>query len=100
MIAKLLIKKDAKDFNLSMFSVEEQRSIAGEIFKIYLRQGKPEDAIRLLEFVNPMEHSAVMKEIADKAMNMADYQRAALIYEKIGDKLMAEYIRGNFLKAK
>ena len=54
--------------------------------------------MELLEFLDTKKYQGIMKKYAEDIMLLGDFETAAMIYEKIGDKLMAQTIRENFLK--
>lgn len=96
-IVKVVMQKGWKNTNLSMFLQEERREILEEVCRIYLRQGKMHEMMEVLKEVDLKSFSDIMKKIADNCLDLNDYENAVLIYEKIGEKEIAEVIRKNFL---
>jgi len=97
-IVRIITEKGLKNVNLSMFSEQDRREIMEKVAEIYLRIGKTKEFLELLEFLDTKKYSEVMKKHAENIMLLGDYETAAMIYEKIGEKLMADTIRENFLK--
>ena len=97
-IARLITQKGVKNFNLSMFPEQDRKEIMEIVANNYLRIGKVREFMELLEFLDTKKYQGIMKKYAEDIMLLGDFETAAMIYEKIGDKLMAQTIRENFLK--
>lgn len=95
-VVKVIVEKGAKNINLSMFSDSERKAILQEAAEQLLRQGKTAEVLEILEFVDVKRYADMLRPIAEQCVELADYKKAALIYEKIGYHELAEFIRLNF----
>ncbi len=96
-VVKLIVQKGFKNVNLSMFSESEKKAIMQEVAEIYLRQGKTSQVLEILEYVDLKRFADLMRPVAEQCVELGDYDKAALIYEKIGYHDLAEFIRENFV---
>jgi hypothetical protein len=97
-VVKLILKKGVKNVNLSMFSDLEKKSLLQEVVEIFLRQGKTSDAISLLEHVDAKRFADMLRPVAEQCVELGDYKKAALIYDRIGYNELSEFIHENFVK--
>ncbi|HLD33777.1 MAG TPA: hypothetical protein VJB66_03550 [Candidatus Nanoarchaeia archaeon] len=96
-IVKLIVEKGLKNVNLSMFKDSERKAILQEVAEIFLRQGKTPEVLEILEHVDVKKFEDMLRPIAENCVELGDYKKAALIYEKIGYNDLAEFIRLNFV---
>ncbi|MBS3142564.1 hypothetical protein J4464_04220 [Candidatus Woesearchaeota archaeon] len=94
-IVKMIVQKGAANVNLSMFSEEEKREILGEAAKHFIRMGKENEIIHILEYLDPVQYADKMLKKAESFMSLGEFETAAIIYEKLGMKDMADTIRSN-----
>lgn len=97
-VVQLIINKGLKQVNLSMFSDSEKKAILQQVAEIFLRQGKTTEVLEILEYVDLKRFADLMRPIAEQCVERGDYAKAALIFEKIGDHDLAEFIRENFME--
>jgi DNA-binding SARP family transcriptional activator len=97
-IAQIIVQKGLKNVNLTMFSEDEKRKILEALAEIYIRQGRADEVLDIIESVDVKKFTEMMKTMAENAFQLGEYEKAARIYEKIGDAQFATYIRENFLK--
>jgi len=97
-IVKLIVQKGVKEVNLSMFSDLEKKRILQQVAEIYMRQGKTADVMGILRFVDLKAFADRMRPLAEQCVEMGEYEKAALIYERVGDRELAEFIRENFVE--
>jgi hypothetical protein len=94
-IVRLVVAKGVRNVNLSMFSEEDKREILEKTAETYLRLGKVDDLLSILEVIDLKKFSDVMRKQADNLIGIGEYEKAAQIYEKIGYKELADSIRQN-----
>ena len=80
-----------------MFKDSERKAILQEVAEIFLRQGKTPEVLEILEHVDVKKFEDMLRPIAENCVELGDYKKAALIYEKIGYNDLAEFIRLNFV---
>lgn len=80
-----------------MFSDEERKAILTQVAEVYVRQGKMNEVLEILELIDIKKFAEIMKPIAESCVERGDYRKAALIYERIGEKEMAAFVRANFV---
>ena len=97
-IVKLIVEKGVKNVNLSMFKDSERKAILQEVAEILLRQGKTPQVLEILEYVDVKKFEDMLRPVAEHCVELGDYKKAALIYEKIGYNELAEFIRINFVE--
>ena len=97
-VVQLIFQKGLKNVNLSMFSDQEKKVILTQVAEVFIRQGKHQEVMEILEYVDLHKFSDIMKPIAEACMERGDYRRAVMIYEKIGEKQMAEFLQANFVE--
>ncbi len=96
-IAKLIVTQGKKSINLTMFSKEEQNSIMEKVAEHYLRLGKMEEFLAVLEVIDKSKFSDIVRRKAEDLLGMGEYQQAMRLYQKIGEQQMADTIKENFL---
>jgi hypothetical protein len=96
-VIKVIMQKGLKNIELSMFSDDERKGILEKVAENLIRQGKTNEIIEILEQVDTKKFADIMGRIADQCMDMEEYEKAAFIYDRIGDHLLAEVVRKNFL---
>ena len=97
-IVPIILKKGLKNVNLAMFSESEKRIILEKVAEIYLRLNKKDELLQILELTDMKKYNELLREMAESYFSMCEYEKAAFVYEKIGDAQMAATIKGNFLK--
>ncbi len=96
-IAKLILTKGLKNVNLSMFTDEQRKVIMQKLAEHYVRLGKMDELLGILEQTDKKSFEGIMKQRADQLLSLGDYKTAAAIYDKLGEKEIAASIRDNFL---
>jgi hypothetical protein len=97
-MAQLIVQKGIKNINLNMFSEQDKRAILTEVAQIYIRQGKTDEVMDILEHVDANRFLDILKKTAEESFQLGEYEKAAKLYERIGDKQFSDYIKDNFLK--
>src|SRR3989344_1840714 len=97
-IVQLIIGKGVKNVDLSMFSEENRKEVLQQVAEILLRQGKTAEVLEILEYVDLKRYSEIVSPLANQCIDTGDYKTAALIYEKLGDHDLAEFIKENFVE--
>jgi len=97
-LVKLIVQKGVRKVNLSMFSELERKGILQEVVEVLLRQGKASEAVEIIEHVDAKRFADLLRPIAEQCVELRDYRKAALIFERIGDHELAEFINENFVK--
>ena|SRR3989344_4649721 len=97
-IVKLIVEKGLKNVNLSMFKDSEKKAILQQAVEIFLRQGKTVEVLEILEHVDVKKFEDMLRPVAEHCVELGEYKKAALIYEKIGYSELAEFIKLNFLR--
>lgn len=98
-VVQLIVEKGLKNVKLSMFKDSERKEILQQAAEIFLRQGKTAEVIEILEFIDMKKYADMLRPIAEQCVEIGDYRKAALIYERIGYHELAEFIRLNFTEA-
>lgn len=96
-IALLIAKKGINSINLSMFPEEARKEACERAYDILIRQGKGDEALKVLEIINTPRAMRILEEQAKNALDFQDFDRALYLYEKTGNKEMVELIRRNKL---
>jgi len=94
-MARIIAEHGATQSNLSMFTEADKAEILRKVAQIYMRQNKTADLINLVRQHNLTEFNDVLKDYAKQCADLGDFERAAKIYEELGETLMAEFIRKN-----
>lgn len=97
-IAQVIVQKGIGNVSLSMFSPEDKKEILASVAEIYIRQGKANEVMDILEFVDATRFMERIKKMAEQCFQLGQYEQAAKLYEKLGDAAFAKYITDNFLK--
>jgi hypothetical protein len=97
-IAQLIVQKGLSGVNLTMFSEIEKKAILSGVAEIYLRQGKSDEVMEILEYIDLTRFLGILKSLAEKSFQLGEYEKAAKLYERIGEAQLAKYITDNFLK--
>ena len=97
-IAQIIVQKGLNGVNLTMFSEEERKAILSSVAEIYLRQGKSDEVMGILEYIDLNRFLGILKSLAEKSFQLGEYEKAAKLYDRIGDTQLAKYITDNFLK--
>jgi hypothetical protein len=98
-VVKLIVNKGVDKVNLSMFSETERKAILQQVVEAYMRQGRVSDVLDILEHVDLKAFADRMRPVAEQCVELGEYKKAALIYEKIGYRDLSEFITENFVKA-
>jgi hypothetical protein len=97
-IANLIVQKGLKNTSLAMFPESERREILDKVTETYIRLGKSNELLEILEHIDVNKYSEKLKAMAEHSFQLQEYRKAVKLYEKIGDIAFAEYIKENFLK--
>ena len=97
-MVQLIVSKGVKNVNLSMFSEEDRRTVLEQAAEIYLRQGKTAEVLEILQYIDLKRYADMLRPLAEQCIEAGDYDKAVLIYERIGHGELAEFIRENFVK--
>lgn len=97
-IVKLIVSKGIGNVNLSMFSGKKKKDILQQAAEALLRQGKTTEVVRILEDVDVKKFADMLRPVAEQCLELGDFSRAALIYEKIGDREMSQFIKANLIQ--
>jgi hypothetical protein len=95
-LAKLVVDKGYGNVNLSMFSEEDQRKILEKAAEHFTRLGRLRELIALTEKLDPAKYRGIMEKYAQNLLELGQYKDAAFVYERLGQKELAETIRMNF----
>jgi hypothetical protein len=98
-IAQVIVQKGIGNVNLSMFSEDDKKAILACVAEIYIRQGKANEVMDILEYVDVTKFMERIKKMAEQCFQLGQYDQAAKLYEKLGDTAFAKYIKDNFLKS-
>jgi MarR-like DNA-binding transcriptional regulator SgrR of sgrS sRNA len=96
-IVRLILDKGINRVNLSMFTDSERKAILQQAAEQFLRQGKTKQVLDILEHVDMKKYADMLRPIAESCVELGEYKKAALIYEKIGYHELAEFIQLNFV---
>jgi len=96
-IIKIIMEKGLKNTDISMFPETERKAILTKLAEEYLRQGKTNDLLDILQEIDLKRFSVLMEKLAEDCITLGEYKKAALIYEKIGNRELADAIRENLL---
>jgi hypothetical protein len=97
-IVRLIVEKGYRNVNLSMFTDSERKAILQEAAEVFLRQGKTAHVLEILEHVDLKKFADILRPMAENCVELGDYKKAALIYQKIGYHELSEFITVNFVK--
>jgi hypothetical protein len=78
------------------FALAENHDQLHEQGRWFLEQHKPEIAAHFLLHV---AREGDLRRIAEECMNHGHHRTAQMLYEKLGDSPMAEFIKANFVQA-
>jgi hypothetical protein len=96
-IAQLIVQRGLSNVNLTMFTETEKKAILSNVAEIYMRQGKTDEVMGILEFIDEQRFNEMLKKMAEQCFELSEYDKASKIYEKLGDKEFSQYIKDNFL---
>lgn len=94
-LAKLMVRNGVQT-DLSMFALDEQKQICMRAGEEFLRLDRVVDAIAAFERAGnlPVER---LRKLAQSFLDLRDYKQARVLFMKIGDKDMVDFIQQNFL---
>ncbi len=94
-LAQIVVRNGVKQTDLSMFSLDEQKRVYARAGEELLRLNRINDAIDALERAGklPIE---MLRKMAQSKMDLREYESASVLFEKIGDKEMADFLKENF----
>jgi hypothetical protein len=95
---KIALVNGVNKIDVSMLPQHAQDDIFCKVADELFRQGKKMEALMALERGNFNMPVDVLMPIAEYCTITQKYEIAAKIYEKLGDPVMAAFIRANFKK--
>lgn len=97
-VVKLILLKGYSKTNLTMFPPDAKKEILTELCEHYIRLDRISETLEILKEIDTDRFHEILKKFADECLDRGDYAKAATLYENIGDTIVAEVIRKNFLE--
>ncbi len=94
-LIKSIMDKGIKNIDASMFPPQQREEIFMEVGKRFLNMGKSTDAFIAFDIAGKLPPIETCKTLAKNHLEIGNRDIAAFIYEKIGEKQLADFIRKN-----